>query len=84
MTRKKNQDSSIAIIDKATDSLDDTFFESNALETDNISNIIRNHGVIGIDSALTPSIYEKRMRMNRKTNFKHQKAFLLTTLSECI
>src|SRR5699024_7947883 len=59
MTRKKNQDSSIAIIDKATDSLDDTFFESNALETDNISNIIRNHGVIGIDSALTPSIYEK-------------------------
>ncbi len=59
MTRKKNQDSSIAIIDKATDSLDDSFFESNALETDNISNIIRNHGVIGIDSALTPSIYEK-------------------------
>ena len=59
MTRKKNQDSSIAIIDKATDSLDDTFFESNALETDNISNIIRSHGVIGIDSALMPSVYEK-------------------------
>ena len=40
MTRKKNQDSSIAIIDKATDTLVATFFESNALETDNISNII--------------------------------------------
>lgn len=59
MTRKKNQDSAIGVIDKATDSLDDTFFESNALETDNISNIIRSHGVIGIESTLSSSLYEK-------------------------
>ena len=38
MTRKKNQDSALGVIDKATDSLDDTFFESNALETDNSKN----------------------------------------------
>ena len=59
MTRKKNQDSSIAVIDKATDSLDDTFFESNVLETDNISNIIRNQDVTGIDSAINSSVFEK-------------------------
>lgn len=60
MTRKKNSDSAISVIDKATDVLDDTFFESNALETDNISNIIRNHGVIGIESTLSSSLmYEK-------------------------
>ena len=59
MTRKKNSDSAIGVIDKATDELDDTFFESNALETDNISNIIKNHGVIGIESALTPTVYDK-------------------------
>ena len=52
MTRKRNQDSSIGVIDKATDALDDTFFESNALETDNIQNIIRSHGVTGIDSSI--------------------------------
>ena len=59
MTRKRNQDSSIGVIDKATDALDDTFFESNALETDNISNIIRSHGVIGIDSPISSSLYDK-------------------------
>ncbi len=59
MTKKKNQDSALGVIDKATDALDDTFFESNALETDNISNIIRNHGVVGIESALEGGIYEK-------------------------
>ena len=59
MTRKKNQDSALGVIDKATDALDDTFFESNALETDNISNIMRNHGVIGLEGAMGSSIYEK-------------------------
>ena len=58
MTRKK-QEAGIGVIDKATDNLDDTFFESNALETDNISNIMRNHGVIGIEAALSTSIYDK-------------------------
>ena len=59
MTRKRNQDSPIGVIDKATDALDDTFFESNALETDNISNIIRNHGVMGMDSPISASLYDK-------------------------
>ena len=59
MTRKKNQNAGVGVIDKATDSLDDTFFESNALETDNISNIMRNHGVVGIESAMGGSIYDK-------------------------
>ena len=59
MTRKRNQDSPIGVIDKATDGLDDTFFESNALETDNISNIIRNHGVMGMDSPISASLYDK-------------------------
>ncbi len=59
MTRKKNQDSALSVIDKATDTLDDTFFESNALETDNISNIMRSHGVVGIEGAMGSSIYEK-------------------------
>ncbi len=58
MTRKK-QEAGIGVIDKATDSLDDTFFESNALETDNISNIMRSHGVIGIETALSSSLYDK-------------------------
>ena len=59
MTRKKNSNSAISVIDKATDALDDTFFESNALETDNISNIMRNHGVVGIESAIGSSMFEK-------------------------
>ena len=59
MTRKRNQDSPIGVIDKATDALDDTFFESNSLETDNISNIIRNHGVMGMDSPISASLYDK-------------------------
>ena len=59
MTRKRNQDSQIEVINKETDALDDTFFESNALETDNISNIIRNHDVMGMDSPISASLYDK-------------------------
>ena len=59
MTRKRSKDTTIGVIDKATDALDDSFFESNDLETDNISNIIRNHGVMVMDSPISASLYDK-------------------------
>jgi len=43
MTRKRNASDSISILDKATS--DDAFYEGAGLETDNISNIIRTHGI---------------------------------------
>ncbi len=43
MTKKRNLDDSISMLDKATG--DDAFYEGAGLETDNISNIIRTHGI---------------------------------------
>ncbi len=52
MTRKRNSEDSISILDKATE--DDAFYEGAGLETDNISNIIRSH-------TMTPENYMPTM-----------------------
>ena len=43
MTKKRNSESSLDMIDKADSDL--SFYESSALETDNISNIMRTRGI---------------------------------------
>ena len=55
MTRKRNSEDSISILDKATE--DDAFYEGAGLETDNISNIIRNH-TMSPESFMTTPIYD--------------------------
>ncbi len=53
MTRKRNsKDSVISVVDKNTDMIgEDNYFDNTGLETDNISNIISNHGVTTMDSS---------------------------------
>ena len=60
MTRKRSSDQSvISVVDKEEDMGDDNFFEGSALETDNISNIIRSQAGIDV-STLSSSTYKKK------------------------
>ena len=61
MSRKRNSDDSvISVVDKNADMMaDDGYFDAAGLETDNISNIISNHGVSTLDANLSGGFFEK-------------------------
>ncbi len=61
MSRKRNSDDSvISVVDKNTDLMgEDSYFDSTGLETDNISNIISNHGVSQMDAGLSGGFFDK-------------------------
>ena len=61
MSRKRNSDDSvISVVDKNADMMaDDGYFDAAGLETDNISNIISNHGVSTLDANLSGGLFEK-------------------------
>ncbi len=52
MTKKRSIDGSMTLIDSAT-SEEDAFYEASALETDNISNIIGNHGYNTVEGGVS-------------------------------
>ena len=51
MTKKRNPESSIDMVDKADSDL--SFYEGSALETDNISNIMRTRGINTLDPSMS-------------------------------
>ena len=60
MTRKRSSDQSvISVVDKEEDMGDDSFFEGSALETDNISNIIRSQAGIDVSTLSSSTYFEK-------------------------
>ncbi len=61
MTRKRSSDQSvISVVDKDTEDMsDDSFFESSALETDNISNIIRSQAGIDVATLSGSTFFDK-------------------------
>ena len=60
MTRKRSSDQSvISVVDKEEDMGDDNFFEGSALETDNISNIIRSQAGIDVSTLSSSTFFEK-------------------------
>ena len=61
MTRKRSSDQSvISVVDKDSEDMgDDNFFESSALETDNISNIIRSQAGIDVATLSGSTFFDK-------------------------
>ena len=61
MTRKRSSDKSvISVVDKDSEDMgDDSFFENSALETDNISNIIRSQAGIDVSTLSSSTFFEK-------------------------
>ncbi|MBR1616584.1 RNA polymerase sigma factor RpoD, partial [bacterium] len=58
MSRKRNpENSTLSVMDKSEMIEDDEYFESTGLETDNISNIVRNHGMTNVMETQSPSYY---------------------------
>ena len=73
MTRKRSSDQSvISVVDKEEDMGDDSFFEGSALETDNISNIIRSQAGIDVSALSGGTFFEKEDEEDDSENNKKQ------------
>ena len=61
MSRRKNvEDSMVSVMDKNQTPEEDNFYESTGLETDNISNIIRNQGIMSMEGTLSGVYFDSR------------------------
>ena len=61
MSRRKNaEDSMVSVMDKNQTPEEDNFYESTGLETDNISNIIRNQGIMSMEGTLSGAYFDSR------------------------
>ena len=61
MSRRKNaEDSMVSVMDKNQTPEEYNFYESTGLETDNISNIIRNQGIMSMEGTLSGAYFDSR------------------------
>ena len=69
MSRRKNADNSmISVMDKNKIPEDDNFYENTDLETDNISNIIQNQGIMTMEGSMSGVYFDSRSDMDEDEN----------------